>query len=357
MKLGLIGFPASGKTTVFNAITGSSQPVGTYLGLPSIHTGQVHMADTRLEWLRDIYKPKKYTPAQYDCLDITGLVTGTATRQEIDAKVLNEVKQCDALVFVLRAFVSADVPHPKGKIDPDSDYDDAALEMLFADIAVIDNRVERLEKQLTRFNREEDKTELVLMKRIKAHVDAEKPMREMELNKEELKAIRGFQLLTLKPWMKIYDVGESMLAGALPNPEWNNPDKRSLAFCGKLEMEIAQMAPADREVFLKELGISEPVSARLARMAYHMLGLRSFFTVGSDEVRAWTISEGDTALTAAGTIHTDLARGFIRAETVSYDDLRKYGDMKAVKAAGKFRLEGKEYVVKDGDILNIRFNV
>ncbi|MBE7463445.1 MAG: redox-regulated ATPase YchF [Planctomycetes bacterium] len=360
MKLGIIGFPASGKTSLFNAVTGGAQPVGQYSNQPGQHLGIMTVPDARLWKLRDMYKPKSFKPAVVDCLDFTGLISGSGGGgKEIKGELLGKLREVDAIVQIVRAFESDDVPHVLESVDPLRDFGEIDSELLFADLAQTTTRVEKLRVQATKPTKtqEQDKKELATLEKVLALLEDGKPVRQFKpANEDEQKHVDAFQFLTDKEQVVVFNVGEGDLGPGGKGEELEAKHPGSVALCAKLEMEIGQLPEAERAVFLADMGIKEAASAKLARQAFAALGSIAFFTVGEDEVRAWTIQRGDTAVVAAGKIHTDLSKGFIRAEVFSYEELIAAGDEKAVKAAGKFRLEGKEYVVQDADIVHVRAN-
>jgi len=361
VKLGMVGFPACGKTSLFNAVTGSMHPVGQYAAVPGTVLAVMKVPDRRLERLREMYKPKSYVPAGVDCLDFTGLISGTGSGagKEVKGELMGKLREVDAIVHVVRAFESGDVPHVLESVDPMRDLAETNNELLFADLAQCEARVTKLRHQATKpaKTQEQDKKELATLEKLLKLLEEGKSAREFHpANDDEKRHVAAFQFLSAKQQVVVFNVGEGDLG---PGGKGEQLEKRapgSLALCAKLELEIAQLPEGERAEFLKALGIEEPAAARLARQAYAALDAIPFFTVWENEVRAWTIHKGDTALTAAGKVHTDLAKGFVRAEVFSYADLIAAGDEKALKAAGKLRLEGREYVVKDGEIVHIRAN-
>lgn len=358
MRLALIGLPGSGKTSLHNTLTGGEEPVGTFSGVPGGRTAVVGVPDPRLEHLREFYQPKKYTPATYDCVDVTGLISGQAGHAEVSAEILGLVRDMDALVHLVRAFEDEKVPHVLGSVDPARDLQRAREELAFADFAVAEKRIEKLRVQVTKPTPhvEDDKAELAVLERVRDALEQAEPARSAGISQDDEKRIRSFQFLTLKPEMVVFNVREN--AGR-DEADWARIAGEGVSYltlCASLEMEVGQLPEADQAAFIEELGMGEPASARFLRASYELLGLQSFFTVGEDEVRAWTIRRGDDAVTAAGKVHTDLAKHFIRAEVVAFDDFRSNGDMKGARAAGKLRTEGKSYVVCDGDIVNVLHN-
>ncbi len=360
MKLGIIGLPTSGKTTIFNALTGSERPTTASIpGRLELIQGIVDVPDERVDRLSAIFEPRKTIYAKITYIDIAGLDPEMG-KKGLSGQLRNQIATMDALVHVVRAFDSATAPHPLGKVDPRRDLEMMESEMMLADLITVENRLARIEEGLKKGARGEERQRLFaeaeLFEQLKEALEAGRPLRGLELSEEAQGLLRGFGLLTLKPQLILLNTDEAVddvatvLGEAPPKTEW-------LAMQGQLEMEIAQLEPDEAALFLEEFGLAEPGRNRLIRASYELLGMQSFFTVGEDEVRAWTVRRGATAVEAAGVIHTDLARGFIRAEVIHYDDLIAAGSMAAARKAGKVRLEGKEYRVKDGDILHIRFSI
>lgn len=360
MKLGIIGFPACGKTSLFNAVTGSAQPTGQFAGGASIHLATVRVHDPRMYRLKEIYKPKSFVLAHMECADVTGLIDGTGEQKQISGEVLGNIRQVDAIVHVVRAFESSAVPHVLESVDPKRDMAETMSELLFADLTVCDKSVKKLRSMAIKSTKtqEQDKKDLILLEKLLTHLEAGQTVYSFKVaNEDEKKTVAAFQYLTSKPIMTVFNVGESDLGPDGKAAQLEKEYPGSIALCAKLEMELAQLSDEERIVFLADLGIKDLAGPRLINMVYADMGLLSFFTVGEDECRAWTIHKGDNAQQAAGKIHSDLAKGFIRAETFTYADLDAAGgDERAMKAKHPLRLESKEYIVKDGDILNIRAN-
>lgn len=361
MRLGIIGLPNSGKTTIFNALTGSSYPVEPFSsGQLEVHTAVVNVPDARVNVMSDVYRPRKTTYATVTYTDIGGLDKGVG-EGGLSGPMRNELQQVDGLLHVIRAFTNDDVLHPQDTIDPLRDLHTMDSEFLLLDLIAVENRLERLEVERKK-GKPENKLliakETELMERLHAHLESEQPLRDMPLAPDEIKLVRGYGFLTLKPVMVIFNTGENDPDPAADLP-YDHQQTIIVTLKGQLEADIAQLDdPDDVALFLAEYGLAQTSRERVLQLSYELLGIQSFFTYGEDEVRAWPIRRGATAVEAAGTIHSDLARGFIRAEVVGYDDFVAVGrNMSAVKAAGKARLEGKDYVVKDGDMLVVRFAV
>ena len=355
MQLGILGLPKSGKTTLFNTLTASHQSTDKYSSSSQTNMGVATVRDVRLETLRDLFNPKRYVPATVQYVDIPGMKRGESA-ESLD---LAKLKTVDALVHVVRAFEDPEILHPEGSVDPARDVDTLDLELILADHTIVEKRLERLDKATKRgLTPEELRERQILAEIVMPALESEKPLREIELDPEDEKRLRGFQLLSAMPLLQVINVDE---ARAAQSPEALGikvrPAVRAVTVSAPIEQEISALPPEEQKEFLSDLGLTAPSLDRVTRASYDLLGVISFFTVGEDEVRAWTIRRGTKAREAAGTIHSDIERGFIRAEVVAYDDLIRLKTMAAVRDAGLFRLEGKEYVVKDGDVVHFRFNV
>jgi hypothetical protein len=361
MQLGIIGLPNSGKTTVFNALTGSNlETSGVSSGKLEVSTAVVNVPDPRVDLLSGIYEPKKTTYATITYNDIGGLDKGIS-QGGLSGPLRNALAGADGFVHVVRVFEDEKVPHPYETVDAQRDVETIDGEFLLSDLITVEKRLERLAEELKKGGQNLDKranaVETELLTRVKNHLETEKPLRDLGLSQEEQKALRGYGLLSIKPIVLVLNLGD----------EWQEPESLVsydhqnailLGLQGQIEAEIAQLSDEDKEVFLDEYKITEPGSARVIRASYSLMHTQTFFTVGPDEVRGWSVKIGATAPEAAGVIHSDLQRGFIRAEVTPYEDFMALGgDMNEVKSKGKMRMEGKEYIVQDGDILNIRFNV
>lgn len=356
MRLGIIGLPQSGKTTLFNALTRGSQPTGMSAGRIEVHTAVVDVPDPRVDHLSAMFKPKKTIYAKVTYADIAGL-DGSAEKTGISGTLLNQLTQMDGFIHVVRGFESDEVPHPGGSVDPRRDVTSMDSEFILNDLIAVERKLERLaEERKKGAGRERSviEREQELFERFQVTLTAETPLRDIEITVEEEKSLTGYGFLSRKPVLIVVNQSEGQASIELV---YAHQHSQVVEMQGKIEMEIAQLPPDDMAMFLQEYGISEPGLNKMIRLSYDLLGLESFFTVGPDEVRAWTVRRGATAPEAAGVIHTDLQKGFIRAEVATYTDLMALGGLVEARAKGKLRLEGKEYIVKDGDILNIRFNV
>ena len=356
MRLGIIGLPETGKTTLFNALTRGTQPTGAASGKIEMHTAVVGVPDGRVDVLSAMFKPKKTIYAKVTYVDIAGL-DGSASKGGISGNLLNQLAQMDGLIHVVRVFADENVPHVRETIDPLRDIQAMDSELVLNDLISTERKLEHLlEEKKKGAGRDKGliERESALFSRLHQALSAEIPLRDVEISAEEEKLLSGFGFLSRKPMLIVLNLAEGQAAPEIP---YTHQHSRVVALQGKLEMDIAQLSEEEARLFLAEYGIEEPSLNRMVRHSYDLLGLESFFTVGPDEVRAWTVHRGATAPEAAGEIHTDLQKGFIRAEVIAYADLMAAGSMAEAKAKGKYRLEGKEYIVQDGDILNIRFNI
>jgi len=357
MKLGIIGLPNSGKTTIFNALTRGTRPTAPVSsGKIEIFTAVVNVPDERLDKLSAMYKPKKtvYTTITYT--DIGGLEKGIGSGG-INPALRQELQTVDGYIHVVRAFDDDTVPHPEVTIDAARDVIALDTEFLLSDLITVERRIEKLNddaKKGIQKNKQQADIELDVMKRFKELLDNEKPLREMDVTEDEWKIIRGYGLLTLKPMLVVFNCGEKAIPPEQLLPNYNYRMTAMVSLQGKIEEEISQLAGDDQQMFLQEYGISEPSASKVIRTSYDLMHIQTFFTVGEDECRAWSVSVGATAPEAAGAIHSDLQRGFIRAEVMATNDLLRLGSEAEMKKQGLMKLEGKEYIVKDGDILNIR---
>jgi GTP-binding protein YchF len=356
MQLGILGFPKVGKTTLFNILTASHQSTDKFSASRQTNVGVAQVPDARLVKLRDLFSPKKYTPATVEYVDIPGIRKGEGA-ESLD---LGKLRTVDALVHVVRAFDDPELPHASGSVDPARDLIELELELILADHELVERRLERLAQSAKRgLKPEEEREKALLADVVLPALEAERPLRDVELSPDDERRLRGFQMLSAKPMLVVLNVGEGELAGADPaKAGWTKRARtEAVVVSAPIEEEIAGLAEGEQREFLAELGLAEPSVARVIRASYELLGLLSFFTVGEDEVRAWTLRRGTHAREAAGTIHSDLERGFIRAEVVGWEELVKLGSLAACRNVGSLRLEGKEYEVKDGEVIHFRFAV
>ncbi|OGJ89712.1 MAG: redox-regulated ATPase YchF [Candidatus Raymondbacteria bacterium RifOxyA12_full_50_37] len=360
MQIGIIGMPQSGKTTVFNALTGSTLETGLG-GTKEMSQAVVKVPDERLTHLAKIYNPKKTTPASVTYIDLCGMGRGNIDKDSIDAEFLAQLRTVDAIIMVVRHFQDDSVPHQLDTIDAKRDADKLIDEMTLADLIVIENKIDRSAKENKKAPSKDFEKEKQLLIQFKALLESGKPIRATELSVEEDKLMRGYRFLTQKPLLICANISEDDLKNeaaitAMFDPYKSVAHTGIMALSAKIEAEIAVLSADDAKIFMQDLGIQEAALTRLIRESYSLCGLISFFTFGEDECRAWTIAKGTNAQRSAGSIHSDLEKGFIRAETIAFADFLAHGDMNGVKKAGRMRLEGKEYVVQDGDMLTIRFN-
>ncbi|MCJ7585835.1 MAG: redox-regulated ATPase YchF [Anaerolineales bacterium] len=355
MKLGIIGLPQSGKTTIFNALTRGNTPTTASSGRMEVHTAVVDVPDQRVDRLEEIFQPKKKTYAKVTYADIAGLEVGAA-RSGISGALLNPLSQMDGFLHVVRCFADDNIPHPAGSVNPARDIATMEGELLLNDLITVERKLERLAEERKKGGADKvlNERQTALFQRLHETLSGETPLRQVTISAEEDRLLSGFGLLTRKPVLILLNVGEGQ---TLPDCEALTQDRPSAALQGKLEMEIAQLPPEDVTVFMSEYGIQELSLNKMISLSYDLLNLQSFFTVVSDELRAWTVRRGATAPEAAGVVHTDMQKGFIRAEVIAYQDLIDLGGLAEARAKGKLRLEGKDYVVQDGEIVHIRFNV
>lgn len=360
MKIAIIGLANSGKTTVFNALTrGTAETAAYSSGQLEPNLATVKVPDARLDALAKLFSPKKITQADVQYVDVGGLSGGGRQGGGLPPALLNYIGSADALLHVVRAFEDAAVPHPDGSVDVARDIAAVDLELAFADLAIIEKRLNRLNSEIPKMSAKEKDLRIAerdLLQRLKEGLEADVPIRAAEIAEEEERMIRGYQFLTAKPLLIALNVGEAAIQTP-PQIDYSQPKSAVVPLCGKIEAELAQLDDADAASFMEDLGITQPARDRVIQRSYDLLGLVSFLTAGPDEVRAWPIRRNTPAVEAAGTIHSDIQRGFIRAEIVAYTDLMAAGGMTEAKKAGTVRMEGKTYIVQDGDVCHFLFNV
>jgi len=361
IDIGIIGLAKSGRTTIFNALTKGKADTGS----PASHIGIAKVAEPRLNTLADMLHPKRVVPAEVRYIDIGASVKSLAEEKMPSDQFLGQISNVDTLINVVRAFTDESIPHPEGSLDVKRDIAAMNLELAFYDLAIIERRLKRIEDSLKGAKPPEHQVllrEQELLARIRGSLEKDTPVRELSLTKDELKTIAGYQFLTARPLLILVNTGEEQLPQSTSleaelNSHFSRPKCRLITVCGKLEMELGQLENSAADELRADFGISESGLDRIIKISYELLGLISFFTTVSGEVKAWSIKHGTEAVKAAGKIHSDMERGFIRAEVTSYDDFVKCGSLGETRKKGLLRLEGKNYIVQDGDVITFLFNI
>ena len=363
--IGIIGLNQSGRTTVFNALTGGVASEKGHAQTGQAHVGTAKVSDSRLDELTKLLQPKRTVPASIIYSDIGASIKGLIKEKGIGGQLLNTISSADAIINVVRAFKDDSIPHPEGSLDILRDITTMNLELAFSDLAILERRLERIVESLKAAKPAERQThqkEQETLLKIKAELEKDIPIREMKLATEEIKIINNFQFLTAKPLLVVINIGEEQLGDMAAMEQQSNAQhartgSRVITLCGKLEAELCQLNPDEAREMRDSYGLKESGADRVVALSYELMGLISFFTVASGEVKAWPIAVGTEAVKAAGKIHTDMERGFIRAEVIAYNDLMRCGSLAEARKKGLLRMEGKTYIVKDGDVITFLFNV
>ncbi len=361
LTAGIVGLPNVGKSTLFNAITKKNILAANYpFATIEPNVGVVTVPDERLQYLEELYTPERTIPTTFEFTDIAGLVKGAAKGEGLGNQFLSHIREVDAIVEVVRCFEDTNIIHVENDVDPIRDIEIINVELMLADLEIIENRISKIGKKAGMSKDKETIQEYNLLNKIKEHLEKNEPVRTLELTEEEQNILKPFHLLTNKPIIYMANINENEIGKTNKYVEQVKEYAKNtqvITVCAKIESELSELEETDKQEFLNELGIEESGLDQLIKATYELLGLATYFTAGSDECKAWTFKKGMKAPECAGIIHTDFERGFIKAEIMSYEDLKQYGNEKAVKEAGKMRLEGKEYIMQDGDICYFRFNV
>jgi GTP-binding protein YchF len=362
LRFGIIGLPQSGKTTVFNALSGTHAAVGDYSTSKGANVAVVKVPDSRVERLAEIFKPEKATHAEIEYTDIAGLTKEASSDRKKEAAYIHSIRQADALLQVVRCFENPNVPHADGSVDAKRDMNEVDSELLLADLIAVENRLSKLEREMKVGGKDADKAEYAMLQRFKESLENEKPLRILELDHEKERAAAGFGFLTRKPMLYILNIGEDQI-GDRDSIETGfahlseTPAAGLASICGSLQADIAELDESERAEFLQGMGLERPAWEIIIKKSFDLLGMISFFTGNEHEVRCWPVKKGIDAHEAAGEIHSDIKRGFIKAEVAAFDDLDRLGSWAKAREAGKLLLHGKDYAVRDGDVILFRFNV
>ena len=362
MIIGIIGLPQSGKTTLFNALCGTRQETGGFTAKGEVHRGIVKVPDDRLAVLAEVYRPEKISYAEIEWMDVAGFTGDATDRKRVDTELPSAVREAEALAHVVRYFEDPNLQHPMGSVNPERDIRVIEGELIFADLVLAEKRLERLGRQLKVTPNDNLKREKAVLDKCLEQLNSEKPLRELELSPDEEKSIRGFQFLSIKPKLIVLNIGEDLLPKRTEiQSRFTPPDvARNCAveaISSKVQMELAELDEDDRQMFMDDLGVTGFALDRIIQKSYDLLGVMSFLTGGDKEVHAWAIKKGTIAQKAAGAIHEDIEKGFIKAEVIEFEKLKEAGSEAEAKKRGWMRLEGKEYIVQDGDVIFFRFNV
>jgi GTP-binding protein YchF len=362
LTFGIIGLPQSGKTTVFNAISGSHASTGDYSTSKKENVSVVKVPDERLKRIAEIFKSGRIVNAEIEYIDIAGLTKGASSDRKKEATYIHAIRQTDALLHVVRCFENPNVPHPDGSVDPKRDIVEVDSELILADLVSIENRMAKIEKNIKVAKKEKEEAEYKILQRLKSILEEEKPMRSAEIGKDDLKAISSYGFLTLKPMLYLLNLGEEQVQSRAEIEKKysylaETPNSGIASICASLQMDIADFDESERKEYIRDFGLDIAASEKIIKRSFELLGMISFLTGNEKEVHSWQIRKGSTAHEAAGAVHSDIQRGFIKAEVVKYGDLDRLGSWGKARQEGKLALHGKDYVVEDEDVILFMFNV
>jgi len=362
LTFGIIGLPQSGKTTVFNAISGSHASTGDYSTSKKENVSVVKVPDERLERIAEIFKSGRIVNAEIEYIDIAGLTKGASSDRKKEAAYIHAIRQTDALLHVVRCFENPNVPHPDGSVDPGRDIVEVDSELILADLVTIENRMTKIEKTIKVAKKEKEEAEYKILERLKGFLENESPLRSVEIEKDDLKTVSSYGFLTLKPMLYILNLGEEQIPSrAEIEKEYSylaeTPQSGVSSICASLQMDIADFDESEREEYIRDFGLDIAASEKIIKRSFELLGMISFLTGNKNEVHCWQIRKGSTAHEAAGEVHSDIQRGFIKAEVVKFEDLDRLDSWSKAREAGKLALHGKDYIVQNGDVILFMFNV